>query len=142
MAKGIMTAFWKIFFLMAGLFNCLVAGLGMCFPAVTFTVVTGVNNTEPVVLYIFFIACCVVFLFGLGYFSVVINVVTSRGIILIGALGKICFFSMGLYGYLHGIASLIFMITVCIDLIWAVFFIIYLRSTHRTICELLFDPKL
>lgn len=98
-------------------------------------VVSGVDNTEPAVLFIFFTLCCAVFLFGLGYISVVVNAVASRGIVLIGAIGKICFFAMGLYGYLHGIASLIFIIVVCMDLIWAAFFFFYLISTHRISCE-------
>ena len=135
MAKEKITMFWKRFFIIAGMSNCLAAGLGMWKPAVGFAVVTGVDNTAPTVLFIFFLLCFVVFLFGLGYLSVVINAVSSRGIVLIGAIGKICFFAMGLYGYLHGIATLIFAILVSMDLVWAAFFFFYLISTNRISCE-------
>lgn len=117
------------------MFNCVAGGLGMWFPVIGVNFVTGVETTAPAVLFIFFMLCFAVALFGLGCLLVAINTVANRGFVLVGAIGKISFFAMGLYGYLHGLSTLIFTLLVGVDLVWAALFIFYLSSTKRAAGE-------
>ena len=121
--------FWKILFLVAGLFNFLAGCLGMVFPAQGLRFASGLEITEPSILFIFFMLCFVVALFGIGYFMVAFNAVANRGLVVVGIVGKISFPVMALYGYLNGLATLEFMLVIAGDVIWAGLFIHYLRTS-------------
>jgi hypothetical protein len=121
--------FWKYLFLLAGLFNGLAGGLGMAFPVLGLKFVTGLETAEPAVLFTFFLLCFVVSLFGLGYALVAFNAPPNRGIVVVGAIGKICFFVIALYGYLNEVATLAFVVVTIGDVIWAGLFASYLNST-------------
>ena len=123
--------FWKILFLFAGLFNGLAGCLGMIFPAHGLKFASGLEITEPSMLFIFFMLCFAVALFGLGYFMVAFNAIANRGLVVVGAIGKLCFPAMALYGYLNGMATLEFMVLVMGDVIWAGLFIHYLKSSKN-----------
>jgi len=125
--------FWKILFLVAGLFNFLAGCLGMVFPAQGLRFASGLEITEPSILFIFFMLCFVVALFGIGYFMVAFNAVANRGLVVVGIVGKISFPVMALYGYLNGLATLEFMLVIAGDLIWAGLFIHYLRTSKKAL---------
>lgn len=127
------TKFWKILFLVVGLFNGLAGCLGMVFPAHGLRFVNGLEITEPSILFIFFIFCFVVALFGLGYFMVAFNAVANRGLVVVGVIGKISFPAMALFGYLNGMATLEFMLVIAGDLVWAGLFIYYLRMSKKAL---------
>ena len=124
---------WKNLFFLAAIFNCTAGGLGMLFPAIGFKVVTGQEITDPAVIFVFFMLCFVVALFGFGYALVACNAATNRGLAVIGAVGKLCFFAMAWYGYLNGLSSLLFAVVTIGDLIWAILFIYYLRTSKNTL---------
>ena len=121
--------FWKYLFLLAGLFNGLAGGLGMAFPVPGLKFVTGLETAEPAVLFTFFLLCFAVSLFGLGYALVAFNAPANRGLVVVGAIGKICFFVIALYGYLNEVATLAFVVVTIGDVIWAGLFASYLNST-------------
>ena len=125
--------FWKILFLVAGLFNGLAGCLGMVFPAYGLRFASGLEITEPSILFTFFMLCFAVALFGLGYLMVAFNAVANRGLVVVGVIGKISFPAMALYGYLNGMATLEFMVVIFGDVIWAGLFTRYLIvSKNRT----------
>ena len=129
--KNSPSKFWRNLFLLAGLFNGLAGGLGMAFPAPGFKFVTGLETAEPAVHFTFFILSFAVSLFGLGYALVAFNAPANRGFVVVGAIGKICFFVIALYGYLSEVATLAFVIVTIGDVIWAGLFASYLNSTKE-----------
>jgi hypothetical protein len=128
--------FWKILFLVAGLVNGLAGCLGMVFPSHSLKFASGIEITEPSILFVFFMLCFVVALFGLGYFMVAFNAVANRGLVVVGAIAKISFPAIVLYGYLNGMATLEFMVLIVGDLAWAGLFIHFLRTSKKTLDSL------
>jgi len=122
------TKFWKNLFIVAGVFNGLAGLLGMLFPAHGIKLATGLEVAEPGILFVFFLLCFAVALFGLGYFLVAFNAVANRGLVVVGIIGKVCFPVMALYGYLGGMATLEITLLIAGDLIWAGLFIYYLKN--------------
>lgn len=118
--------FWKILFLVAGLFNVLAGCLGMVFPTYGLKFASGLEIGAPSVLFTFFMLSFAVALFGVGYFMVAFNAASNRGLVVVGVIGKISFPVMVLYGYLNEMATLEFMVLIFGDLIWAGFFARYL----------------
>ncbi len=126
-----LTKFWKCFFLLAGLFNCCAGGLGMGFPSLGLKVTTGLATAESGALLIFFLLSTVVALFGLGYIMVAFNAAGNRGLVIVGCIGKLCFFATALFGYLNGNATMTFFVLTIGDFLWAVLFLSYLISSDR-----------
>ena len=105
----------------------------MVFPAYGLRFASGLEITEPSILFTFFMLCFAVALFGLGYLMVAFNAVANRGLVVVGVIGKISFPAMALYGYLNGMATLEFMVVIFGDVIWAGLFTRYLIvSKNRT----------
>jgi hypothetical protein len=125
--------FWKYLFLLAGIFNGLAGVLGMVFPAVGLKFITGLETAEPAVLFTFSLLCFTISLFGLGYALVAFNATTYRGFVVVGAIGKLFFFAIAIYGYLNGVATLLFVALTIGDFIWAGLFIHYLRTSKNTL---------
>ena len=122
--------FWKLFFVFAGLFNLLAGGSFMAFPGQMFKLATGQETTDPAALYIFFLFGFVIVVFGIGYVLVGFNPASNRGIVVIGALGKSLLFLLALYGYQHGVATLLLVILTFGDVIWACLFAYYLLKNR------------
>ena len=122
--------FWKFFFLLAGLFNLLAGGSFMAFPGQMLKLTIGQDTTDPAALYVFFLFGFTVALFGIGYALVGLNAAANRGIVVIGGIGKILLFPIALYGYQHGVATLLLVTLTFGDVIWACFFVYYLIKTR------------
>ncbi len=122
---------WKVLFLMAGFFNAVAGAAGMGFPALGIKFITGVETSEPGVLFIFFVMSFVVALFGLGYLMVAKNASANRGLISIGTVAKISLFVMAFYGFLNNLSTLEFMLVASSDLLWATLFMRYLWLSKK-----------
>jgi hypothetical protein len=69
---------------------------------------------------------CAVLLFGVGYFIVGLNINKNHGIVWLGAIGKVLVFGFFLAYYLSGQIPFYLVLVGIGDLIFAVFFFIFL----------------
>lgn len=115
--------FWTRFFVIAGAFNILV-GLPMVIdPGL---VPSPIALPKDYWLFVRIAGACVA-AFGAGYLMVASNLDRHRGIVVIGALGKTAVFLIFLIYWLKGTIGFWAFSAGAIDIVWAVFFIAFLR---------------
>ncbi|MCX5851158.1 MAG: hypothetical protein NT072_03750 [Deltaproteobacteria bacterium] len=125
--------FWKKFFVLASLWNISAAPLCLIlyiyFPSLIYTS-EGLQYTHnPVFDSFYYIVVGAVLLFGVGYYMPSRDLMLNRGIIWLGAIAKIGLAVVIFQMYFLKYLTLLVPILLVGDIIWALFFFVFLNQT-------------
>jgi membrane-bound ClpP family serine protease len=118
--------FWKITFLISGLYTAGGVLPGIFNPKLVLLDFTGQIIEDWITLYFFRSLWITVLVFGIGFFMVALKPVKHIGIVIMGLLGKLFFASNVLFQYSHEKVSQMAMIAAFIDLIFVLLFGIFI----------------
>jgi len=118
--------FWKIIFLIAGIYTAAGVLPGIFNPEHGLLDFTSQIIKDWNTIYFFRSLWITVLVFGIGFFIVALNPSKHAGIIIMGILGKLFFASNVLFQYLHEKVSQIAMTAAFIDLIFVLLFGIFI----------------
>lgn len=115
---------WCLMFCLVGVFNIFVVFLFWIF----FVWVLMIFGFEFVLVDIFYIDffLVLVFVFGIGYWCIGIDLVCNWVIIEMGIVGKFLVVFVGYQYFFMGSISFLFVLLVFVDLVWVLFFWCYL----------------
>ncbi len=122
-------AAYRRIFLIGALWNLLggtfiIAATGWIFSS------AGLEPPSPSTYYYSWIALFMTF--GLGYYLAWRDMYRNRDIVLLGAIGKLSFAAVFLYGYAtHAAIPRFFLIPVAGDIVFAILFLMFLRFAAR-----------
>jgi hypothetical protein len=126
------TFYSKLFFL-AAIFNCTAGIAGIVFYEFQFSLFFGdqavMKDFHTGLIFRLFMFA--VLLFGLGYYFVSRDPEQNRGIVWLGALGKVGVFAAFTYAFLLNMASAIGLSIASMDLFWAVLFFYFLFTQKK-----------
>ena len=118
--------FWKITFLIAGIYTSFGVIPGIFNPEQGLLDITGQIIEDWNTLYFFRSLWITVFVFGIGFLIVALNPAKHIGIVIMGLLGKLFFASNVLFQYSNEKVSQIAMTAASIDLIFVLLFGIFI----------------
>lgn len=125
-------AYYKILFLVAGLWNLIAAilcWLGLVFmPGMVFGLF---GMPRPLSLFPFHAMFSFIVVFGIGYFIVSHDIARNQGIVVIGSLAKLLFFMDCLLALMLKEGNLLLLLTGTIDLIFTVLFVEFLFAVRK-----------
>ena len=120
---------WRRFFLAAGAFNICGALAFSIMPSMGMELMTGYRTEEPAVLFIYLLFWFFAAVFGVGYCLVGLYPTQNHGIVIIGGAAKLLLFPMAVYAWANDFGTLLWVVLIFGDVIWAMFFGLFLRST-------------
>lgn len=118
--------FWKITFLLAGIYTTIGVIPGIFNPEQALLDFTGQIIEEWSTVYFFKSLWITVFVFGIGFLLVALNPVKHIGIVILGFLGKLFFASNVLFQYANEKVSEVAMTAASIDFIFVLLFGIFI----------------
>ncbi|MGO9214332.1 MAG: hypothetical protein ACLP9S_10610 [Syntrophales bacterium] len=129
--------FWKKFFVFASFWNIsagpLVLALYLYCPSLIFTP-EGIKFTHnPVFDAVFNVMIMAIVLFGVGYYAPSRDLMRNRIMIWLGILGKIILTIILVHLFFTNYLTPLLPILLAGDLIWAVFFFIFLTQTRERV---------
>ena len=120
------TKFWRYLFLIAGLYTAGAVVPSIMDPAKGLLDFTGKAITDENTLYFFQSLWIIIFFFGIGYLMVALRPTQHIGIVILGFLGKASFGANLLYLHLQGRFSTMTLFAALMDLLFALFFGIFI----------------
>jgi len=118
--------FWKIIFLIAGIYTAGGVIPGIFNPEHGLLDFTNQTIEDRNTIYFFRSLWITVFVFGIGFLIVALNPSKHLGIVIMGLLGKLFFASNVLFQYSHNKVSQMAMTAAFIDLIFVLLFGIFI----------------
>jgi len=115
--------FYKSGFALAAAWNWCVSILTLLFYQWFFNIL-GMSTPQPALWFYLFLGS--VFIFGIGYFMVSLDLSQNHAVIILGILGKIGVFAAFLYSYIIGMVHFAILCLGIVDVIWCVFFVKFL----------------
>jgi len=133
---SIMTdSFYKKMFFLAGIWNILIALTGLIATDFSVALFFGADavteNFLAVLHYRFFVI--VVLIFGAGYIMVSVDLMLNRGIVWLGLFSKLILFAFYIYYYMADKATLLAMVALTGDLLWAFIFLLFIHQTRNRV---------
>ena len=126
------SAYYKGLFLIAGLWNlggAIPAWLGAIYmPGLTFG---SSGIAVPAVLFPYHAMYAFIITFGIGYIIVSRDIAKNHGIVVLGIIGKVLFFTSCVGAYASKEANLLVLLTGIGDLVFAFLFLKFLLSVRR-----------
>ncbi|MBF0102714.1 MAG: hypothetical protein HQK77_17575 [Desulfobacterales bacterium] len=119
--------YYKKLFYVGAIWNCSIAFFSLFFYKPLFYFFHMAIPDPPVWLFLFLGAVVV---FGLGYFWVGIDLTRNDGIVKMGIIGKIGFFSMTVYSVFTSVFHPIMLLPATIDIVFAILFGFFLYSQY------------
>jgi hypothetical protein len=126
------STFWKIVFLLAGLYTAGGVLPGIINPEQGLRDFTGQAITDWHTIYFFRSLWITVFIFGIGYFLVALKPSKQIGIVIIGFLCKFSFATQLLYQHLNGKFSQMTLTISIVDLGFVVLFGFFIFSYYQS----------
>ena len=123
--------FWKIVFLIAGLYTAGGVLPGLFNPEQGLLDFTNQIIEDRNTIYFFRSLWITVFVFGIGFFIVALNPAKHRGIVIMGFLGKLLFAANVLIQYSNEKVSQMAMTAAVIDLVFVLLFGIFIFKYFR-----------
>ena len=117
-------------FRVAAIWNLLVGLTGIFLYSFCLDLIAGhrLDTITDLTLIFYRFFMIAVIIFGIGYYLVSVNLEKNDGIVWMGACAKTIIFGFVLIDFLTGDATLFFLMIASTDLIFAVFFFLYLLS--------------
>lgn len=125
-AATLNSRFWKITFLIAGIYTSIGVVPGIFNPANGLLDFTNQSIEDWNTIYFFRSLWITVFVFGIGFLIVALNPAKHIGIVIMGLLGKLFFASNLLFQYSNEKVSQMAMTAASIDLIFVLLFGIFI----------------
>lgn len=123
--------FWRVIFLLAGLYTAGGVASGIMNPATGLTDFTGHSVEGPYSLFFFQSLWLTIFVFGIGYVLVATQPERYPGIIILGALGKLLFASQVVYRHSTGFLSNLALSAALVDLVFVILFGVFIYLFYR-----------
>ena len=127
--------FYSKMFLLAALWNVIAAVAGLAFYQFQLQLFFGSEAYTEYFYQTLFnrIANTAVLIFGIGYYMVSKQITANRGIVWLGALGKLCLFCAFTRLFIMGkVTAMAFGIALG-DLLWAILFLMFLFHTRERV---------
>ena len=122
---------WRIFFIVASVWNLLGSIPGMLDASGTFEILFSRELTDPLIISIYRGAWGSTFLYFIGYLFVAKNPVKHTGIVIIGGIGKL-YFAINLFAlYLNGFTSSLVFVVIIGDLSFTSLFVVFLVTVIK-----------
>jgi len=116
-------------FLVAAIYNFLGAGVPIVDPSRHFEVFFQVTaSNDPILMMTTQAFWVTVFFFGIGYYMIARDPIHNRGIIWLGAIGKVYVFCLWTWHYVAGLTAPFALIGATGDLVFATLFFLYLKN--------------
>jgi hypothetical protein len=124
---------WKIVFFFSGLYN---VGLGLYFMLDLergMELFTTYRTAEPHSLFVFFLFWLTITAIGLSFWQVTYNLRSNRAWLSLVSIGKMAICLVFAYGYIKNLASLLAVLIGIGDLLWGVFFVLFLYQSRKLV---------
>ncbi len=117
---------WRKFFLISALWNFSGGIPAACFPALNMKLFYGISTSNFMAIHLNFAFWVTVILFGIGYLMIAYSPFQNRGLVILGILGKSLVAIGWYYLYIVDRATIVSVLAGTGDLIFTVYFIIYM----------------
>ncbi len=124
--------FFKIFFIIAALWNLTGGILGYFNTAYTFSLLFDRELADPLLHSVYQGACGTTLLYFIGYSIVAFNPKRHTGVVIVGGIGKVGFAIQMLQFYLAGIANSNVFVVVIGDFVFTLLFLYYFFRLFKT----------
>lgn len=118
--------YYKYLFIIGAIFNWMVSSTFLVVSILIPDIFRLFGTTNPPTLFFLHSLLGLIFVYGIGYFIVGLDINKNRGCVWLGVISKLTFFSFCLIYFLLGDLELIIVILGSLDFIFACFFIEFL----------------
>jgi hypothetical protein len=126
------TVYYKWLFIVSGIFNWIMA-ISFTLLSIFFysTIFTLFGSVAPTTLFFLHSLLGLIAVYGIGYFIVGLDITKNRGIVYLGILSKLAFFTYCLIYFLLGDLTIVIVILGSFDFFFACLFIEFLLTQKQ-----------